>query len=80
MLISSQPFLEGKYPLVTSIPSIFSGNMNFLHGFVFKCLHFQLILMIIIQKKKLQFTAENFVYTNLGGKKEDSVVFLSFIQ
>lgn len=37
--------------------------------------------MIIIQKKKkLQVTAENFVYTNLGGKKEDSVVFLSFIQ
>ena len=31
-------------------------------------------------KKKLQVTAENFVYTNLGGKKEDSVVFLSFIQ
>lgn len=58
----------------------FSGNMNFLHGFVFKCLHFQLILMIIILKKKLQVTAENFVYTNLGGKKEDSVVFLSFIQ
>ena len=55
--------------------------MNFLHGFVFKCLHFQLILMIIIlKKKKLQVTAENFVYTNLGGKKEDSVVFLSFIQ
>ena len=54
--------------------------MNFLHGFVFKCLHFQLILMIIIQKKKLQVTAENFVYTNLGGKKEGSVVFLSFIQ
>ena len=26
--------------------------MNFLHGFVFKCLHFQLILLIIIQKKK----------------------------
>ena len=55
--------------------------MNFLHGFVFKCLHFQLILMIIIQKKKkLQVTAENFVYTNLGGKKGNSVVFLSFIQ
>lgn len=54
--------------------------MNFLHGFVFKCLHFQLILMIMIQKKKLQVTAENFVYTNLGGKKGNSVVFLSFIQ
>ena len=32
------------------------------------------------KKKKLQVTAENFVFTNLGGKKEDSVVFLSFIQ
>lgn len=32
------------------------------------------------KKKKLQVTAENFVYINLGGKKEDSVVFLSFIQ
>lgn len=31
-------------------------------------------------KKKLQVTAENFVYTNPGGKKEGSVVFLSFIQ
>ena len=50
--------------------------MNFLKAFVFKCLHFQLILMIIIQKKKLQVTAENFVYTNPGGKKEGSVVFL----
>ena len=36
--------------------------------------------MIIIQKKNLQVTAENFVYTNQGGKKEDSAVFLSFIQ
>lgn len=32
------------------------------------------------KKKKLQVTAENFVYTNPGGKKEGSVVFLSFIQ
>lgn len=32
------------------------------------------------KKKKLQVTAENFVYTNLGGKKGNSVVFLSFIQ
>ena len=31
-------------------------------------------------KKKLHVTAENFVYTNPGGEKEDSVVFLSFIQ
>lgn len=28
------------------------------------------------KKKKLQVTAENFVYTNPGGKKEGSVVFL----
>lgn len=32
------------------------------------------------KKKKLQVTAENFVYTNLEGKKGNSVVFLSFIQ
>ena len=32
--------------------------------------------MIIILKKKLQVTAENCVYTNPGGKKEGSVVFL----
>ena len=76
------PTLFGrKVSLGYKYSSIFSGNMNFLHGFVFKCLHFQLILMIIIlKKKKLQVTAENFVYTNLGGKKEGSVVFLSFIQ
>ena len=38
------------------------------------------MIIIILKKKNFQVTAENFVYTNQGGKKEDSVVFLSFIQ